>query len=72
MSTNSTIKCPDCGSDIQIEVTLLLQGGRFRCNNANCNVSISLSSESETEATAAYEKLESLKNQLAAKEEPDN
>ncbi|ADZ91889.1 hypothetical protein Marme_2658 [Marinomonas mediterranea MMB-1] len=62
MSIKSTIDCPDCGSPIYFESTLLISGQSFTCSNSNCGTSISLSSEETNVVANAFEKFEKIKH----------
>ena len=66
MSVKSQIACPDCGSPIYIESTLLLAGQSFNCTNEQCSVSISLSSSETQRVSDAYQKFEDIRDQAKA------
>ena len=61
MSFQSTISCPDCGSDIHLDSHLLLCGSSFKCTNASCHVSISLDNRSMEDVKDAFDKFNALK-----------
>ncbi|SHO58657.1 hypothetical protein VQ7734_04429 [Vibrio quintilis] len=72
MSIQSKIDCPDCGTPIHFESTLLLAGKKFSCPNPDCHTSISLApSEVSTvsEAFGQFEKIRSTCIQQAEKTE---
>ncbi len=63
MSVKTTVNCPDCGSPIYIESTLLLAGQRFSCSNEQCGTAISLSTEDTTKVENAYNEYENIRQQ---------
>lgn len=63
MSFQININCPDCGSPIPVESTLLIGGGSFSCPNQACGVSISLSSADIPKVAEAFDGVEQLRQQ---------
>lgn len=66
MSVQSQITCPDCGSPIFIESTLLLAGKTFNCSNEQCSVAISLSSTETEKVSNAFQQFETMRDQAKA------
>ena len=62
MNYHANVPCPDCGQNIPIESTLLIQGANFKCPNEQCNIAISLDASSGAQVQQAYEQLDKLKN----------
>ena len=61
MSFQTNIPCPDCGSNILIDSTLLLSGEKFACTNEACSAVLSLDESSISQVKDAFEKYEDLK-----------
>lgn len=61
MSIKSTVNCPDCGSPIYIESSLLLAGHKFSCTNPQCSVSIAISSSEIEKVSETYTSFQSMK-----------
>ena len=61
MSVQSVIPCPDCGSNIHIDSTLLLAGQSFKCTNPNCTVSIAIQPQEVPTVSEAIDKFQELK-----------
>lgn len=61
MSIQSVIPCPDCGSDIHMDSTLLLAGNSFSCVNEACKSSIAINPSEIAMVTEAINKFEELK-----------
>ena len=62
MSIKSSITCPDCGTPIHIESSLLLAGHKFSCSNKECSVSISISTEDIEKVSRTYKDFEDMRD----------
>ena len=69
MSVQSVIPCPDCGSNIHIDSTLLLAGQSFKCTNEACTTSIALQPQEVAVVSEAIDKFETLKQDAMAQGE---
>lgn len=72
MSFQTSIQCPDCGSPVYIESTLLLSGQSFSCSNKDCDVSISLSASDMQKVSDTFDKYEGLKQQAVEQGAEEN
>ncbi len=61
MSMTTTINCPNCNSQIAMDIPLLLSGTKFTCPNSQCQATISLSSADRPVLSDAIEKVSQLK-----------
>ena len=66
MSVQSQIACPDCGSPIVIESSLLLAGQSFSCSNEKCSVSISLAASETEKVSNAFQQFETMRDKAKA------
>ena len=63
MSVHSQVACPDCGSPIFIESSLLLTGQSFKCSNEKCSVALSLDMSETDKVSKAYDEFENIRDQ---------
>lgn len=63
---NSSIACPECGTDIVVDVNLLLSGQKFSCTN--CQTAIQLERSSQKVAETAMDQFKRVKDQMTLDE----
>lgn len=68
----TAINCPDCGSPIPVESTLLLAGQKFECPNPQCGTSIALSPADTDKVAAAISEFENLKEHALQQSKQNN
>lgn len=72
MNFKTSVGCPDCGTPIEIESTLLLSGCKFNCANPTCNVAISLTDNDKGRVMRAFEQFAKVRSEAVEQAERAN